>query len=68
MSLPLEIGHSQKDVLQLSLRAKTTFCIVKVVSECFPGFLEFPSYLEKIQYVRGIKNNQAFISCKYQNS
>ena len=40
------------------VRAKTTF----------PDLLEIPSYLERIGYVRGIYNNQAFISYKYQNS
>ena len=33
-----------------------------------PDLLEFLSYREKIEYVRRIKNNQAFISYNYQNS
>ena len=36
--------------------------------ECFPDLLEFPSYLEKIEYVRRILDNQAFVLYKYQNS
>ena len=38
------------------------------LGECFPDLLEFPSCLEKTEYVRRIQNNQTFNSCKYQNS
>ena len=37
--------------MTVTLMAKTTFSIVKV-GECFPDFVEIPSYLEKIEYVR----------------
>ena len=37
-------------------------------SECFPDLLEIPDYLEKIEYVGRIENNQGFISYKYQDS
>ena len=37
------------------IRAKTTFSIVKV-GRMFPDLLEIPSSLEKIEYIRRIKN------------